>query len=207
VALEQTGIGDKAWVARDDAFLSRAEADALLDALRQEVDWMQRHNEVGGQARPQDRLVGWAGALPYRYSGQTLPPREAPAALVALWPRVEAAVGQRFNHAVLNRYRTGADHIARHADNEPELGRNPVIAGVSLGAPRRFVLERRKGRRVRTMALRHGQLFVMGGTLQHTWLHRIPAQPDQHDERINVTFRWLHGPPGWRAPGDPRGAA
>lgn len=207
MSLEQVGIGDKAWIARDDDFLSPAEADALLAALGDEVAWEQRYSQVDGEARPQDRLVGWAGALPYRYSGQTLEPRDPTPALRALWPRVEAAVGQAFNHAVLNRYRHGSDHIARHADNEPELGRHPVIAGVSLGAPRRFVLERRRGSRVRTIPLRHGQLFVMGGSLQHTWLHRIPPEPDLHTERINVTFRWLNGPPGWRAPGDPRGRA
>lgn len=204
--LEKIPIGDKAWIAQIDGFLAPDEADVLLGALRDRIAWEQRHNVVGDDLRPQARLVGWAGVLPYRYSGQTLEPREPTEALRALWARVEEACGQAFNHAVLNRYRTGADHIARHADNEPELGRSPVIAGVSLGAPRRFVLERRRGSRVRTVPLRHGQLFVMGGTLQHTWLHRIPSDPEVAAERINVTFRWLHGPPGWRAPGDPRGA-
>lgn len=204
--LVRTGLGDGAWIALSDGFLAEAEADGLLAALRLEVAWEQRFNQVDGEARPQARLVGWAGALPYRYSGQTLPPAPVPPSLARVWARIEAACDARFNHAVFNRYRDGRDHIARHTDNEPELGPNPTIAGISLGAPRRFVLEARFRRgRVRTVTLRHGQLFVMGGSCQRTWRHGLPPAGDGVGERVNVTFRWLHGPPGSFAPGDPRG--
>ncbi len=200
MALVRTGIGDKAWIATDDAFLSPDEAEVLQAALRAEVMWERRTNRVDGEDRPQARTVGWAGRLPYRYSGQVLDPRAPTPALDAIWGRVEAACGER-----LNRYADGREHLTPHADNEPELGRNPVIAGISLGATRRFALRRRKGSRVRTLWLRPGQLFVMGGTCQHTWLHGLPPAGEDVGERINVTFRFLHGPPGWRAPGDPRG--
>ncbi len=198
-------LGQGAWYRYEPGWLPPAEATALQHALTAAVAWEQRSTVMAGDGReiPQPRLVGWAGELPYRYSGQTLEPREPPPALRALWDRVALEVGGDFNHAVLNRYRDGNDHVGRHADDEPELGREPLIAAVSLGATRRFRLEK-KGRRVRrTQSLSHGSLLVMGGTLQHRWYHALLKQPGCTAERINVTFRRLLGPPGTRSPSLP----
>lgn len=204
MADNRMGLGDGAWLMRQDQFLGLEEADALMRYLLEVLVWERQCNEVRGEHRPQARRVAWAGELPYRYSGRVLEPRSVPEGLERVWARVEAACGQRFNHVVVNRYADGSEHLARHADNEPELGRNPTIAGLSLGAGRRFQLARRRGGRVRTVPVRHGQLLVMGGTCQHTWLHGLPPAGPEVGERVHVTFRWLHGPPGWRAPGDPR---
>lgn len=193
-------LRDGAWLVHDRAWLPPDAADALLAALRDEVCWESRAIVALGRPVLQPRLVGWAGELPYRYSGQTLEPRPPGPALQALWGQVEASCGRPFNHVVLNRYRDGRDHMALHADNEPELGRCPLIAAISLGCPRPFVLEpkdRRARKARRRLLLEHGSLLVMGGRTQHTWRHAVPRR-DTPDERINVTFRWLHGPPGWR---------
>lgn len=189
------------WLRYDPCWLPAEEATALLAALLAEVDFEERPVVTGETVIMQPRRVGWAGELPYHYSGQTLPPRQVGPVLAALWPRIEEAVGARFNHAVLNRYRDGRDHMGLHADNEPELGREPVIAALSLGATREFRLELKHRRAVkRTMRLPHGSLLVMGGACQHKWRHAVPRAPVEVGERLNVTFRWLHGPPGWRAP-------
>jgi len=111
-------------------------------------------------------------------------------------------VGERvstpFNHVLVNRYRTGADSMGFHADDEPELGPDPVVATVSLGATRRLVLRPRRRRDGSGSAfdLRTGSLLVMGGTCQRHFIHGAPRQADARDERISLTLRWLLRPPG-----------
>jgi alkylated DNA repair dioxygenase AlkB len=113
---------------------------------------------------------------------------------------VVAETEMAFDHVLLNLYRDGRDSIGMHADNEPELGSNPPVAAVSLGATRRFVVQRKGKRRgkPRSIPLEHGSLLVMGGTMQHGWYHGVPKTRADVGERINVTFRRLRGPPGWR---------
>lgn len=203
--MQRTRLAGGAWIDEAPEFLSPAEADALQAALRAEVTWEALSTRTrDGREVPQPRLMGWAGELPYRYSGLTLPPRAVTPAVAALWARVEAAVGCRFNHVVLNRYRDGHDHVAMHADAEPELGRDPVIAAVSVGAVRKLVFTPKWSRAQRKWRMPHGGLLVMGGTIQHTWRHGLPVMTSIADERINITFRWLHGPPGWVAEGEGR---
>ena len=77
-----------------------------------------------------------------------------------------------------------------HADDEPELGRDPAIASVSLGTTRRFSLRhrRRKGSRL-DVPLGPGSLLLMSGPTQHHWLHAVPKTATATGERINLTFR------------------
>lgn len=198
-------LKDDAWVDMDEHWLSDEDATALLQALIDEEPWEQRPIVVMGKEIMQPRLISWAGELPYRYSGQTLPPRAPSPRLRALIDELSDRCGVPFNHVLLNRYRDGADHMGRHADNEPELGRNPVIAAVSLGAPRKFNLEHGRKRNLRRqLRLSHGSLMVMGGTIQHTWKHAVPKMASVTEERINLTLRYLKGPPGWREARPPR---
>ena len=184
------------WLASD-------RAARLFDAMCAELVWEEREIVVFGRAILQPRLVAWAGELPYRYSGQTLEPRAAPPVLAELLDEVRQRVGAPFNHVLGNLYRNGHDHMAMHADNEPELGRCPVIASVNLGAPRRFVVERKRDRHKRRLTLHPGSLLVMGGAFQHRYRHGVPKQRTNEAARVNLTFRWLGGPPGWRQPPDP----
>jgi alkylated DNA repair dioxygenase AlkB len=195
-------IGRDAWIDYVPGWIAPGEADALLQALTTEIAWEQLPIQVFGKPVMQPRLMAWAGALPYRYSGLTLEPRPLPPALAELCARASEASGEAFNHVVLNLYRDGRDHIGMHADNERELGRDPIIGSLSLGATRRFVLKpkNRKIRKKRELRLLHGCLIVMGGACQHSWYHGVPAEPSVAASRINVTFRRLLGPPGWRPP-------
>lgn len=190
-------LGQGAWIDLDRTWMPGPEADAIKAALLAELEWETRPvRGPDGQETTQPRLVGWAGALPYAYSGQTLPPRAPTTTLAALWSRIESAAGARFNHAVVNRYRDGRDHMGLHTDREPQLGTEPLIAALSLGVTRAFRLEwKYKRKRKRTLKLQHGSLLLMGGTMQRHWRHAVPRAPGQAGERINVTFRWLHGPP------------
>jgi alkylated DNA repair dioxygenase AlkB len=182
-----------AWLDHDPAWLSPADADAALGALRDELAWEQREIVLFGRRVLQPRLIAWAGDLGYRYSGQTLEPRPFTPAARTLLARVVAAAGAPFNHVLVNRYRTGEDSMGLHADDEPELGPDPVVATVSLGEARRFVVRprRKQDRERHDLWLRHGALLVMGGTCQRHYVHGVPRDAGARGERISLTFRRL----------------
>ena len=110
------------WLDFQVDWLSAGEAQRCLAAVRAEVTWVEREIVLYGKRIMQPRLVGWAGEVAYRYSGQTLEPRAFTDAVRALTQRVRAFAGNRFNHVLLNRYRDGRDNMGLHADDEPELG-------------------------------------------------------------------------------------
>ena len=181
-------------------FLGEATADDLLKSLRNELPWEQREVVIYGKRIPQPRLISWAGALPYRYSGQTLEPRPIPDALKAVWEAVTRHCGD-FNHVLLNRYRNGKDNIGKHSDNEPELGPDPTVAAISLGAVRTFLLEPRRKSPSPGLEfeLEHGSLIIMSGACQRHYLHSIPKGPWFLGERISLTFRKILCEPGGRS--------
>jgi alkylated DNA repair dioxygenase AlkB len=112
-------------------------------------------------------------------------------AVAQLKAAVETTCGVPFNSVLLNRYRSGADSMGWHADREPELGKEPVIASVSLGATRRFDLQHNKTRVVQSYPLKGGSLLVMRGRTQAEWRHRVPKEPKVQGERVNLTFRFV----------------
>jgi alkylated DNA repair dioxygenase AlkB len=186
-------LASGAWLDHDAEWLPRDEADVALAALRDELAWEQREIVLFGRRILQPRLIAWAGDLGYRYSGQTLEPRAFTSAARRLLGRVCRATGVDFNHVLANRYRSGEDRMGLHADDEPELGPDPVVAVVSLGAARRLVIKpRQKQDRARhDRELGHGALLVMGGTCQRHYLHGLPRQAGLRAERISLTFRRL----------------
>lgn len=169
-------------------FLAREEADALFTHLREGVAWKQ---ERGSWGAPYPRLTALYGddGLVYTYSGVSYPCLPWTAELERVRQRVEEASGADFNSVLLNLYRDGRDSMGWHADDEPELGTNPVVPSVSLGAPRRFVLRHNRTKRRIEYTLAHGSLLIMSGTLQHFWKHQLPKTARPVGERINLTFR------------------
>ncbi len=174
-------------------WMSDEDADSLQSQLTEDLDWEQREIVVFSKSVMQPRLITWAGEVPYRYSGQTLEPKAWPESLARLKAAAEEATGAQYNHALLNLYRNGHDNMGLHSDNERELGRDPVIAALSLGVARRFVFESRDRRRKkRKLQLEHGSLLVMGGSVQHSHRHAVPKQKSVLGSRINVTFRMVY---------------
>lgn len=169
-------------------------AGQLFLRLRDELAWEAREVVLFGRRVLQPRLVAWAGDVAYRYSGQTLPPRPATPALRDLLDRVRARTGIPFNHVLVNRYRDGADSMGLHADAEPELGPQPVVATVSFGATRRFVVKARRSRERRHYDLQSGSLLVMGGSCQQHYVHGVPRTAAPVGERLSATFRLVRGP-------------
>ena len=179
------------WLDFERDWLSADEAQRCLAAVRAEVTWVEREIVLYGKRIMQPRLVGWAGDVAYRYSGQTLEPRPFTDTVRVLTESVKAFAGVHFNHVLLNRYRNGRDNMGMHADDEPELGPDPVVATLSLGATRRMTLvpsRPRDGER-RSLELPAGSLLVMRGACQRRFRHGIPREPRVTDERVSLTFR------------------
>lgn len=168
------------------------EATQLFDALRAGIRWHQEEIVIFGQRRRVPRLVAWHGdpGAGYRYSGTDHLPEPWTPELERLRARAGGLSGAGFNAVLLNLYRDGRDGMGWHADDETELGRDPVIASVSLGASRRFCLRHRRRKDLKLdLELPHGSLLVMAGTTQHHWVHAVPKTGRSVGERINLTFR------------------
>src|SRR5207247_1809301 len=106
--------------------------------------------------------------------------------LLEIKTHIEAVAGE-YNYCLLNRYRSGADSVGWHADNEPGLG--SVIGSLSLGATRTFRIRHNATKETRSFAAGHGTLIIMAGTMQQFWKHEVPKTTENVDERINLTFR------------------
>lgn len=139
------------------------------------------------------RLLAWFGDVPYAYSGLVHPAKPMPSVLVALKKRIEQmlagqGVDANFNSVLMNFYRDGNDSIGMHADDETQLGPQPVIASLSLGATRTFKMVHPTTKTKRDYCLQGGALLVMKGDTQEAWRHGIPKEPGA-GPRINLTFR------------------
>lgn len=175
-------------------WLQPAEAEALRLALLEQVAWDVHRIRMFGRWVDSPRLSCWIGDpdAHYRYSGTDFVPHPWPAALRPLRERLQQACDARFNSVLANRYRDGRDGMGWHSDDEPELGAQPVIASLSLGATRRFLLRRRDDpARAFEFALGHGDLLVMAGETQRHYQHALPKTARPLGERINLTFRWI----------------
>ncbi len=171
------------------------QSQVYFDRLYRELAWQQTQITMHGKRLPVPRLDVWYGdaGRDYRYSGASFRALPWTETLREIKLELENRLGIGFNSMLSNLYRTGQDSVAWHSDDEPELGRNPVIASVSLGAERRFAL-RHKNRRdlapVR-LDLPNGSLLLMAGETQHYWQHQLSKTARSVGPRINLTFRWV----------------
>jgi alkylated DNA repair dioxygenase AlkB len=89
----------------------------------------------------------------------------------------------------MNWHKDGEDYINWHADNEKELGKNPIIASVNFGETRDFVIRKNDKSEKITIPLKHGTLLIMSGEMQHFWQHSVPKRKKVKEARFNLTFR------------------
>lgn len=175
-----------------EQWLGAAEQQGLFEVLSAGVRWRQEKIRMFGKELLQPRLTA-AFADPgvrYRYSGLVVEPTPWPPELLDLKHRAERDADHVFNYALGNLYRQGGDSMGFHADDEAELGKNPVIASISLGAPRRFVLKHRRLSLPRVeLELTGGSLLIMAGTTQHHWHHGVPRSKRPVGPRLNLTLR------------------
>lgn len=186
-------------VAFEPAWMAPAAAAALFDALRGGIPWEIHRIRVFGREVASPRLSCWIGdaGATYAYSGTRFEPRPWPAALSPVRARLSAELGIAFNSVLANLYRDGRDGMGWHRDGEDELGPEPVIASLSLGATRRFAFrDRRDASRRLALDLPAGSLLVMAGRTQQAYVHALPKTAKPVGERINLTFRRILAPAG-----------
>ena len=175
-----------------DCFIGAQEACHLFDRLHTSTPWRQDRITLYGRKIEIPRLQAWYGdpLCAYSYSGISLEPQPWSPLLLDVKQRIEQIVGTEFNSVLINLYRDGQDSNGWHADNEPELGTEPVIASLSLGAVRRFRLRNNADKKqIINLDLPSGSLLLMAGKTQQCWQHCITKTTRVVEPRINLTFR------------------
>lgn len=176
------------------AALTPVEADRVMNNLHAEIEWDQEWIVMFGKRSPVPRLTSWHGEenAVYTYSNIKMTPKPWTPTLLEMRDLCQEHAHHTFNSVLANFYRDGKDGNAWHADDERELGKEPVIASLSFGATRAFQFRRTydHSRKV-AIDLHHGDLIIMRGLTQHLWQHRIAKTAKVFDGRINLTFRWI----------------
>ena len=173
-------------------FFDKENADKIYTELLQEIAWQQDNITVFGKTHPQPRLTALYGneGKPYSYSNITMQPNPWNTLLQKIKYLIESRTECQFTTVLLNQYRDGKDSNGWHADNEKELGTNPIIASLSFGAERVFQLKHNTiADAKKSIVLEHGSLLLMKGSTQHFWKHQIPKTAKPIGNRINLTFR------------------
>lgn len=155
-----------------------------------QLTWEQPSIRMYGREVQIPRRTCWMGDGSYTYSGRTNIPVAMPAVIASLLHDLQTFTGARFNSVLANHYRGGADSVAWHSDDEPELGAAPVIASLSFGASRAFQIKSKTTGERTSLTLNHGDLLIMSGRSQADYLHAVPKTARPVGERLNLTFRF-----------------
>lgn len=174
------------------------DATALYNTLLNELPWQPDIVTLFGKTHITTRKIVWMGDedANYQYSGhvrQTVPWSDMVFHVKQDIEQALAKIGvtTNFNTCLLNYYPSGADGMGYHADDEKELGHQPVIASLSLGATRKFVFKHKKTQDKVELYLESGQLVVMHGDTQTFWKHTITKTKTVDAGRISLTFRHM----------------
>ena len=174
-----------------ESFFNKKEAGNYFIEILNTTTWKQDKIKVYGKTYMQPRLTALYAnnALPYSYSGIKMHPEKMTHILSEIQNRIHKVSNNIFTTVLINQYRNGNDSNGWHADNEKELGKNPIIASVSFGSDRFFHLKHREHKELRfKILLKSGSLFFMEGETQTHWLHQIAKTSQPVGTRINLTF-------------------
>ena len=171
-------LDQSAWVDHLPGWLRGA--DEVFADLLASAPWEETEQELYGQVVATPRLIArWSS----RPGEVPLPP-----VLEEIRSTLSAHYGREFDSVSANLYRDGRDSVAWHGDRIARTVADPLVAIVSLGHPRRFLLRPRGGSTRLGLVPRHGDLLVMGGTCQRRWQHTVPKVAAA-GPRISVTLR------------------
>ncbi len=182
----------------DDGTLTYFEhySDETIETVTEGLVWRNDFITMYGKTHPLPRKTAWHGVagLTHSYSGINMVAVEWTPILLKLKNQLEADLKTKFNSVLINYYRDGSDHMSWHADDEKELGPNPIIASLSFGETRSFQLKHKfdKSKKIFNLPITDGSLVVMGGELQHFWVHKIAKTAKPIGPRANLTFRYIH---------------
>lgn len=173
-------------------WLDEQSADALMENFRENIAWECHRIKIYGREIDSPRLSCWIGDpdATYVYSQTRFEPRAWLLELQALRERLQDELECKFNSVLANRYRDGQDGMGWHSDDEPELGTQPIIASISLGATRRFSVKAKTANaKAVHLELPHGSLLIMRGDTQKNYRHALAKTARPVGERINLTYR------------------
>ena len=175
-------------------FFDQSRGLQWFDNLVGRTNWRQETITIYGKQHRVPRLSCWMAdaGLDYSYSNMTMQPELWSEQVLAIKSELEQKLKLSFNSVLINYYRDGQDSNGWHADDEIELGVNPIIASMSLGGSRDFHLKHKIDKQLKySIALEHGSLLLMQGKTQACWQHQIPKRVNA-EPRINLTFRTIY---------------
>jgi len=174
-------------------FFSNEEANLLFHKLLNETPWQQDEITIFGKKIAQPRLTCLYGnnGKSYSYSGLIMQPNNWNTTTMYIKKKIESISNENFTTVLINLYRTEKDSNGWHADNEKELGKNPIIASVSLGEERLFQIKHNDKKHKINLYLPNGSLLIMKEGSQLYYKHQLPKSNSPKKARINLTYRTI----------------
>ena len=177
-ALERIHLDKTAWVDHAPGWVTGA--DRLFEEILSGREWGQRSRRMYDKRVKEPRLVApWSLA-----SGKPLEPPILEDIRIVLSERY----GREFDQVGFNLYRDGRDSVAWHGDRIRKEIQDPIVALVSVGEPRKFLLRPKEGGASKAFMLGRGDLLVTGGKTQRTWEHSVPKVA-KAGPRISLAYR------------------
>lgn len=179
--------GEALYYSQQSAFVDHN----WLQILSTSLNWTNDTVIMFGKLRELHRKSAWYGdpKAMYSYGGIKRTPMPWTPELSFIKQHCETLAKTTFNSVLCNFYHDGNDGMGWHADNEKELGQEPIIASVSFGAERPFAFKHRLTKERINIHLENGSMLIMRGQCQHAWLHSLPKTTKVKEPRINLTFR------------------
>ena len=174
-----------------EGFFSSVEANDLLINCIAGLPWESMKIKMFGKEVVIPRLQCWVGdkGCEYSYSGKKLNRQPWTPELLMIKEKISQHANLNFNSVLVNFYRDGQDSMGWHADDEPELGKNPTIAALSFGGERDLVFRNILSKETLSIPQPHGALIIIDGQTQQYWQHAIKKTKKFISPRINLTFR------------------
>lgn len=165
--------------------------DLWFESCLHNLNWETGFIKIFGKTHQIPRLQAWHAddGINYTYSGKKLQRHDWNNTLLEIKKIIESITSFKFNSVLANLYRDGNDSMGLHSDDEKELGKNPVIASLSLGESRDIYFKHKKNKSSLVISQTSGQLLVMHGRTQEYWKHEIKKTKKFKKPRINLTFR------------------
>ena len=165
--------------------------DLWFKSCLHNLNWETGFIKIFGKTHQIPRLQAWYAdnEIEYTYSGKKLQRHNWNYLLLEIKERIESITSFKFNSVLANLYRDGNDSMGLHSDDEKELGKNPVIASLSLGESREIYFKHKNKKSNLVIPQASSQLMVMHGKTQKYWKHEIKKTKKIKKPRINLTFR------------------
>jgi len=185
-----TGYEDLEIDLYQDAILEQNK-DLWFHSCLHDLNWETGFIKIFGKTHQIPRLQAWYAdnKIEYTYSGKKLQRHNWNKLLLEIKEKIETITSFKFNSVLANLYRDGNDSMGLHSDDEKELGKNPVIASLSLGESREIYFKHKNKKLNLIIPQANGQLLVMHGKTQEYWKHEIKKTKKIKKPRINLTFR------------------